>query len=567
MSVLLLLVTKSLGGGGPENILLVVNSLSRDSMTIANYYCQVRQIPDVNVLHLEWSGSRDTVDVNTFRERFLRPIFAAIDKRHLDDQIDYIVYSSGFPYAVNFSSDVKSKGAPQAGNHASLTGLTYFNVPVRSRLATYTFRLNDKSNFYESTWTRGFRSRYGWNRDGQRVQRGGDSYHLSMMLGYTDGRGNTVDEVIRYLRRSALADCSRPAGTIYLVRNGDVRSKTRHNTFTHVAATLKQLGTNAEILDGTLPTNKDDVLGCVTGRAGYNWARSGSHILPGAICDNLTSFGGILRSGASQTPLSEFLRFGAAGSSGTVVEPYALQAKFPHPWMHVHYVRGASLAEAFYQSVACPYQLLIVGDPLCRPWANAPLFTVDGLVSGETVKGPMVLTPLADSGTSIREFQLFIDGRYRRLCRPGDSFEINTKGLADGHHEARIVAIEDSSVESQSRLIIPFKVDNHGLKLQAATRRTTVFENQPCRLYVASQQASEIHVYHHRRPLGIIKGSSGQLTVDTTTMGRGPVRLQAVAKRGDGKKVYSAPIDFEIRPVGEFSATGDRPPSSLANRP
>ena len=86
-----------------------------------------------------------------------------------------------------------------------------------------------------------------------------------------------------------------------------------------------------------------------------------------------------MSSGASQTPLSEFLRYGAAGASGTVTEPYAIAEKFPHPMLQVHYARGCTLAEAFYQSVCGPYQLLIVGDPLCRPWANIPKVTVAGL--------------------------------------------------------------------------------------------------------------------------------------------------------------------------------------------
>ena len=42
---------------------------------------------------------------------------------------------------------------------------------------------------------------------------------------------------------------------------------------------------------------------------------SGSTILPGAICDNFTSFGGQMGSGSGQTLLSEFLRYGAAGAS------------------------------------------------------------------------------------------------------------------------------------------------------------------------------------------------------------------------------------------------------------
>ena len=39
-------------GGGPENVFLVVNPLSPDSLAIANYYSQLRQIPGINVLSL-----------------------------------------------------------------------------------------------------------------------------------------------------------------------------------------------------------------------------------------------------------------------------------------------------------------------------------------------------------------------------------------------------------------------------------------------------------------------------------------------------------------------------------
>ena len=47
-------------------------------------------------------------------------------------------------------------------------------------------------------------------------------------------------------------------------------------------------------------------------------------------------------------------------------EPFAIQAKFPTAFIQAFYVEGCSLAEAFYQSVTGPYQLLIIGDPLCR---------------------------------------------------------------------------------------------------------------------------------------------------------------------------------------------------------
>ena len=61
--------------------------------------------------------------------------------------------------------------------------------------------------------------------------------------------------------------------------------------------------------------------------------------------------------------------------------------------IQVHYARGCTLAEAFYQSVRGPYQLLIVGDPLCRPWADIPQVSVAGDAGGGRGHGTLTLKP------------------------------------------------------------------------------------------------------------------------------------------------------------------------------
>ena len=155
--------------------------------------------------------------------------------------------------------------------------------------------------------------------------------------------------------------------------NSDIRARTRRPMFEPTVKRLQELGVRAEIVQGSLPQGRDDVMGLVAGSAGFDWPSSKSRILPGAICEHLTSFGGVMLENAGQTPLTEFLRHGAALSSGTVTEPYAIAAKFPLPFLHVYYAQGCSAAEAFYQSLSGPYQLLIVGDPLCAPWASRPI--------------------------------------------------------------------------------------------------------------------------------------------------------------------------------------------------
>ena len=203
------------------------------------------------------------------------------------------------------------------------------------------------------------------------------------------------------LRRSAKADATHPKGTFYFSINGNVRSTCRDGDFAAAALKLKKLGHKADIFSGILPQMKVDLAGAVVGAASFDWKKSESTILPAAICEHLTSFGGIMRAGSGQTPLTEFLRNGAAGASGTVTEPFAIPHKFLSPFLHVHYARGCSLAEAFYQSVFGPYQLLIVGDPLCQPWAAFPEVTLNGTKSSQKLSGPRVPCRIESRGKAI----------------------------------------------------------------------------------------------------------------------------------------------------------------------
>ncbi len=536
-------------GGGPENVLLVVNPRRADSLTIANHYASLRQIPSSNIFYLDWAGTTDFTGIEAFRAQILEPIFAEIDRRRLEGQIDYIVYSAGFPFGVDFASDFPAGTEPVVGSRGSLTGLTYLHQPVRNHETSYVFRLNEpRNNYYESSVTHGFSSRYGWNAAGQQVRSGGRNYCLSVMLGYTDGRGNTVDEILNYLQRAALADGSQPPGKIYLMKmDGEVRSTTRDSVYPQVLAAIQQEGVGVEVQAGVIPSSKKDVAGLITGRANLDWNRSRCEIVPGAICEHLTSFGGDLRASAGQTPFTEHLRFGAAGSSGTVVEPFALQAKFPHPMMQLHYVRGASLAEAFYQSLASPYQLLIAGDPLCRPWAKIPVVTVPGIESNQTVSGLLRLNPNASDSVPVKEFRLFVDGRLIETCQPGGEFQIDTTKVGDGHHELRLVGIENSPIESQGRLILPVVVNNHGRSIATRAVPTVASSADTVKVQVSSPGARTVFVFHNRRPLGRLSGSAGSISVDPRTLGRGPISLTAVAigaKPTD--KVFSAPIEIVV---------------------
>lgn len=549
-------------GGGPENLFLVVNSTSSDSIAVANAFVAARGIPPINVFMLPWAGSKEAVTLARFKDEILTPVLKGIDSRRLAPQIDGIVYSADFPWRIDYREALPPELVKQdTFPSGSLTGMTTLFAAVSSGTPAW---LEAESNDYYRRPGRdgvpgetvGFRGWYGWGQDGRLLEAGGNRYLLSVMLGVTAGRGNTVREVAAYLERAAAADGTRPAGTIYLMTNSDVRTTTRSAAFPAIVRALTALGVKAEIASGTLPERRPDVAGLMAGTPTFDWAASGSSMLPGAICENLTSFGGIFTPDASQTPLSEFLRAGAAGSCGTVIEPYSIQAKFPHPGIHVHYCRGASLAEAFYQSVSSPYQLLVVGDPLCQPWAEIPKIEAtlagadDPLTPGGVLSGVIKIVPRASlpEGRACDRFELFVDGVRVSSCEAGGTLSLDTATLADGHHELRVVGIAATAVETQGRSVIPVIFSNHGRALAISAAPLRARPNDTVTVTIEGEDLDGVLVFATGRVLGRLRAAAGSIDVPAAMLGRGKVTIHATGRSGRSVagSVNAPPITVEV---------------------
>jgi hypothetical protein len=585
-----------LAGGGPENVFLVVNPKSPASLCIANNYVKLRRIPPENMMFLPWNPTADKTNIEVFRKEILLPILRAIDQRHVGDQIDMVVYSSDFPTAVTLDADTakfladpnvdryleglwraiqpqadRSKGRPGEKQSAdkiewppllapvgSINGLTYLWQPVIARRFDYIYLQSNRYMRLPIAEQRGaqtiaFRGNRQYGPRGEVVASGGQRYFLSMMLGVTSGRGNSLPEILDYLRRSADADGTHPKGTIYFVQNEDRRSKVRHDLYPAAKQELEKIGVKAEIIHGTVPLKKNDVQGAVMGFPTLDWKASGSTILPGAICDNFTSYGGVMSGrNDNQTPLSEFLRFGAAGSNGTVAEPMTVPNKFPTPMIQVHYARGCTLAEAYYQSVFGPYQLLIVGDPLCQPWADIPQVSVDGVKSAATVHGRLKLEPsIASAGNaSAARFELFVDGMRITVCKPEGTLSLNTADLADGYHELRVVAIGPPPIESQGRQIIPVRLANHGRKIEASlVGDETQRADQPLTISVRSPGSIGVVALRGSTVLARVAGEEGKVEIPANTLGAGPVQIRVIGLGSGGAttNVVADPLEVTLK--------------------
>ncbi len=365
------------------------------------------------------------------------------------------------------------------------------------------------------------------------------------MLGVTVERGNTVDEVVHYLTRASVADGAQPDGTFYFMKNKDVRSKARHDCFPAVARRLQDEGAKVALLEGKVPTGPGDALGIMTGAADFTLDSNSVTIAAGAICDHLTSSGAAF-GGRWQTKLSAWLRAGAAGASGTVAEPFAIQAKFPLPSIHLHYRRGASLAEAFYQSVSGPYQLLIVGDPLCQPWAKPPSVAIDDLEPGAVLSGvvPIKASVTPQFGTEAKLCELYVDGRLIARYPYALPVPLDTSKLAPGQHELRVVASTAGDLEFRGRAIVPVTVapETAGDSNEPVASAPTVapllsIDVSPQPMVSAGAmitvtvsgpaEAAGIDILQNQRRVGRVEGPSGSVAIDTRLLGRGPVALVA----------------------------------------
>ncbi|MEQ8847380.1 TIGR03790 family protein [Botrimarina sp.] len=606
-AALLLLAAQAvaLAGGGPQNVLLVVNARSAGSKAVANHYVRLRGLPAANVLYLDYDGDLESVPVDEFREKVLEPVLKTIDSRKLSAQIDTVAYSTDFPWKIGLRGafDEGREFSKSQSPTASLTGATYlygftlfapeglllldsnWYVPSPGGVATRGANLL-RCRSINAAGARAFRSAYSWTAEGKPTidREQGRRYLMSTSLGVTTGRGLSVGEVIASLRRAAEADADPPDGAFYFLRNGNVRSVTRHGCYEAAATALRAAGAKAEVQQGVLPTGATDVAGLMTGAADLPLGEAGLRFQPGAIAEHLTSYGGMLADKPWQTPLTDLIRAGATGSCGTVDEPTAVQAKFPLPTLQVHYRRGASLAEAFYLSVAAPYQLLIVGDPLCQPWAKRPTLQLTGWPGpaegsleqaldelnlfglNKGALGPAAKpadTPESEPGTdglaitatvappgggSTGFYELYVDGRLALRKRAGDTAELGDEQLRLGWQELRCVGVAGDPFQAQRIEVGSIERLDPERGVSEPTRlvveSTDVALGEPLEVSASAAGATRIAIRQNAREVGSIDGASGSASLSTDELGAGPVRLQAVAEPSGAA---SRPVWVEVQ--------------------
>ncbi|MDD4735261.1 MAG: hypothetical protein PHP44_04050 [Kiritimatiellae bacterium] len=435
---------------GPHQVVVVVNRHAPDSQTVADHYVKIRGIPPSHVIAVEVPEKSLKPPYAISRDEFMSAIFtpveAAIKERNLPPIYAWI-YSVGFPTKVSTGST----------DDLSIHGMTFLRgrVPSASEV---------KQGKYASPLFAGPEMPKGTvsaARSFDVSMRGAlENYPIpSMSLGFIGPGGSTLESVLRCLTRGGLSDGSAPGGTVYLIKNSDVRSTARDWQFAPIQGILTKMNIRCQVLTNEI-SGKTDILGLQNGRTHIDAVGYGRY-LPGAMAEHLTSFGAGFDD-PGQTHCTDWINAGATASSGTITEPYAIWTKFPAATFYVYYAQGCTVIESFYQSVKCPLQLFMVGDPLASPWRRMFSLTLvsleDGPLSGMADFFVQVF-PAPPPGAGIR-FRAYLDGVPVFQPPMASGISLDTRKVSNGVHRLRVVAEFGGNVTWSAYDELTFEVKN-----------------------------------------------------------------------------------------------------------
>jgi uncharacterized protein (TIGR03790 family) len=368
-----------------RNVLVVANAASPGSVRIAEHYAGKRGVPADQVLKLSALPAEpaDGIDRATFERAIQVPVANWLLQRQATDRILFIVLTKGIPLRIN--------GGDKRGDAAS----------VDSELAVLYLRMTGAEVPIDGPFPNPYFLGNGPISKARRFRRADQEIFLVTRLD-----GYTVDDVIALIDRGAA-----PTSTGRFVLDAKASLRDNGNDWLRdAAARLRAAGLSADrvVLDegaGVL-TNLKDVLGY------YSWGSNDPAIRqrtfdlefrPGAIAGMFVSTDGRTfaeppaswsvgewtdkrrwHEGSPQSLAGDLIRAGVTGVSGHVAEPLLGNTIRPNI-LFPAYVAGFTLAEAYYLAMpSLSWMTVVVGDPLCAPFASGAETAEDPPVDPQT---------------------------------------------------------------------------------------------------------------------------------------------------------------------------------------
>jgi uncharacterized protein (TIGR03790 family) len=346
-----------------SEIAVLINDNDPQSVEVASYYQQVRNIPERNMIHLNFDQTKLYPGFTS--NNGIDPAEFAVLKAQVDaaagPEIQALVVSWSKPFRI-------ARFNYYPTNYSITSAFTFGIDPAY--LTSNNCAATPLSAYFGSSST---------------APHTNFGIRPTMMLA-----GVSTASVKATIDKGLKADSSLPGGHGWFVRTQDsVRSGPRSQGFQKtvqnwnrpdaLSMTYFDYATNGGRSEVRNATN---ILFYQTGLANVAGLGTNTYV-PGALADHLTSNGGNLF-GTEQMSALRWLEAGATASYGTVTEPCAHADKFPAASVLVEsYFRGNTAVEAYTKSVRQPIQGVFVGDPLARPFGTKATL-VDGVLNVKT---------------------------------------------------------------------------------------------------------------------------------------------------------------------------------------
>jgi hypothetical protein len=265
-------------------------------------------------------------------------------------------------------------------------------------------------------WSNPFRS--GTFRAGWSLRQGGLLWRPRLV---TMLHGRSAADAARLIASATTAEALGGArGTFMFMDGADGARGVLDGTYDGVLRGLRALGFTDVV---RVPFQGDlegqSLAAFFVGTAGLGRTIEGNRFAPGALVDNLTSFGAVAEnfraSGEqSQVSIARWVAQGVAGVHGTTDEP--LNNCFPSRDLVVSYAEGGTLGEAYFRAMPFVYwHNLVLGDPMAAPYAVRPRVRLEGVADDDVVVGSRLVTATAEDplGRTLDALVLYVDGEER----------------------------------------------------------------------------------------------------------------------------------------------------------
>jgi uncharacterized protein (TIGR03790 family) len=401
------------------NVIVVVNQNSSNSIQLGNDYCEQRRVPTQNLFRMtNWTGGSITWGEGDFETNLLNPLLEMIASRGLADQAQIVLLSMDIPYRV-------ANGDSENGTTSALFYGFKTNTTPAPGLPDTCSLPPDSTNSYAYS-----------ELPFALAEPDTASTNAFLVVMLTDTNLVQAESI---LMRGVSSDGSFPPQTVYLEKTSDIDRNVRFFLFDNAVQECRAREDNDVTRIDSNSTGLTNVLGLDTGL--FDFSVPANAFVPGAVADNLDSFGGELFEDSGETTLLAFIEGGADASYGAVVEPCNFTYKFPDPMVYFYQNRGFCLAEAYYQSLANPYEGLMVGEPLSAPFARRGSAVWNSPTNGSNLSGfaNFNLSFLAaDASLPLAQVDLFVDGNYFQTLTnlppgPGNILSVTLNGVTNSY--------------------------------------------------------------------------------------------------------------------------------------